>query len=603
MASFPAVSLTKDKVKVRWREPYTSEGLNAKFTGIPRGVYLGFTPSETTPSSNILRLAPDGTETLSVLAVKSNTTTALVHIVETANVDLDFTSHSSFPVYVIAKAVYQVGVETTAQIITQAGAPNGRNEVGICKITSLGPMVIVTDPAVDAAARQQPLARSTQTFGFMSGGSVENLTAAVATTADVNTAKVDTQSVTQATLTARLTADFGGVNLGKTLSRTLEFVKGNAFVAAGVTSKNISGSFAKFDRDVAPAINIAGGGSESADGVITTGTHPLGRNIVYLRDHSGKVPTGVYSGVGIGVYGRVTLATQAMTGTTAFVSAGQGVVGTGTTFTTQCVVGDIIKGGDGNYYEIATITDNTNLTLATAYQSANIAGVTSDRRRFTVTFYTSNAGTETAYTLTSLGMYPYFPVYTSVNIARSGATADGLAGMVPDKLALVDGTTPFTAVQTGVLPTSALHLSTKSYVDGLTYTPAYYRGTYSANGTNTVGAVTLVYGSSVVSSGIAQSATTGEFTFTSPGTYYAFAASYTEQNSANLNITIQHPPNASALVGVAQAAGNPQFVNLACAAIVVITASGVNATMSVGLSATHGPVAGFRTHVAIMRIG
>jgi hypothetical protein len=63
----PTETLTKDNVKVRWGEGYTSDSLNKKFLGIPRGIYLGFIPSA---SGLVLSLSPDIAITL---AMSSNT--------------------------------------------------------------------------------------------------------------------------------------------------------------------------------------------------------------------------------------------------------------------------------------------------------------------------------------------------------------------------------------------------------------------------------------------------------------------------------------------------------------------------------------------------
>jgi len=56
MALGPTQSFTKDNVKVRWGERYTSDALNKKFLGIPRGIYLGFVPS---PVGLLLNLKTD----------------------------------------------------------------------------------------------------------------------------------------------------------------------------------------------------------------------------------------------------------------------------------------------------------------------------------------------------------------------------------------------------------------------------------------------------------------------------------------------------------------------------------------------------------------
>ncbi|MGD9726408.1 MAG: hypothetical protein AB7V39_08420 [Nitrospiraceae bacterium] len=52
----PSVLIDKQEVKARWGERYTSNALNKKFVGMPRGVYYGFVPSTV---GLVLSLAPD----------------------------------------------------------------------------------------------------------------------------------------------------------------------------------------------------------------------------------------------------------------------------------------------------------------------------------------------------------------------------------------------------------------------------------------------------------------------------------------------------------------------------------------------------------------
>lgn len=52
----PSVLIDKQQVKARWGERYTSNALNKKFLGLPRGVYYGFVPSTT---GLVLSLSPD----------------------------------------------------------------------------------------------------------------------------------------------------------------------------------------------------------------------------------------------------------------------------------------------------------------------------------------------------------------------------------------------------------------------------------------------------------------------------------------------------------------------------------------------------------------
>lgn len=58
----PVESFTKENVKARWTERYTSDAVNKKFLGLPRGIYLGFVPSQ---SGLVLTLKTDTVITLS----------------------------------------------------------------------------------------------------------------------------------------------------------------------------------------------------------------------------------------------------------------------------------------------------------------------------------------------------------------------------------------------------------------------------------------------------------------------------------------------------------------------------------------------------------
>lgn len=56
MVAGPLQSLSRENVKARWTERYTSDAINKKFLGLPRGIYLGFIPSQ---SGLVLNLKPD----------------------------------------------------------------------------------------------------------------------------------------------------------------------------------------------------------------------------------------------------------------------------------------------------------------------------------------------------------------------------------------------------------------------------------------------------------------------------------------------------------------------------------------------------------------
>jgi parallel beta-helix repeat protein len=78
-------------------------------------------------------------------------------------------------------------------------------------------------------------------------------------------------------------------------------------------------------------------------------------------------------------------APTALTGTLAFTQNSTAVVGTDTLFTTELVIGDFVKGGDDNWWEVITITDNTNATLYRPYSGVNANGVSSQKLGITST--------------------------------------------------------------------------------------------------------------------------------------------------------------------------------------------------------------------------
>lgn len=72
----------------------------------------------------------------------------------------------------------------------------------------------------------------------------------------------------------------------------------------------------------------------------------------------------------------MTKTTDYATGTVTFTNASAAVVGAGTTWTTNAKAGDWIlaSGGDNNWYKIASVTDNTHLTLQKVYEGTTVAG-------------------------------------------------------------------------------------------------------------------------------------------------------------------------------------------------------------------------------------
>ena len=68
-----------------------------------------------------------------------------------------------------------------------------------------------------------------------------------------------------------------------------------------------------------------------------------------------------------------------LTGTLGFTVGSAAVTGSSTLFSSELVIGDFIKGGDDEWYEVVTITDNTNAVLFKVYPSATESGVSSQK--------------------------------------------------------------------------------------------------------------------------------------------------------------------------------------------------------------------------------
>jgi len=412
MAVFPVQSFTKDQVKLRWGERYTSAGLNKKFLGIPNGVYLGFTPSSVA-GSNILDLTIDPAWGVSVGRVKSNLGPYGVDIVSEANVAVDFTGHTVFPVYVFITGAFRVNLETSAQITTRSTPPDGIEEIGVCRIDSLGlTPVIETGQSPD---RHTPIANTGIPFGFMTDGAEQDRARAVLTSDEVDAAREDTLAFIHPLLQDRLTADFDPTRIAANQGNGIEAIRSNDHTEVTGSSLNVSHSFATTSRTSQPAQDIGGGGTESLNGaiceVITNidpATSDLIRNIVAIQEISSARPY-VDPSTGRPVFGRLkfdevdatagTIPDPATTLT--FTNGLDTVLRTAglTDLDTVYSPGDLVKDPDGNYYPVLSVLPAA-MTLSVPWVATTLLVTqTIQRRRFTVDFFTRNLGVETVYSV------------------------------------------------------------------------------------------------------------------------------------------------------------------------------------------------------------
>lgn len=417
------VPISANAIKYRYREPYVSDATNTKFLGVPRGVYVGFTPSI---SGGVLTLAPDTTYGVSLLRVTSQTSTTSVDIYTNEPVTLDFNSHLVFPVFVIGRVNSNLGGPTTAEIMTSVTLPTSPEEVQIC--TVVDPTTVLFDAP---ANREEPYAFASADlgYGFMRDGAVEELINAVAIVTEVQNARLDLAGVTHPSLNSRLTADGDVAAVADRLANATRAVQSLDYVlAAPSLSIPVSDSFSAIYRTTAPLENINGFGSEIVPGAITSGllptTAPTGsasdgvRNVcvVTLTSTGQRLMEGDNP-----VYGRLDLSDLLLSGTTVFTIGSPSVEGVGTAFLSQVLPGDIICDSVGNCYTVATVNANFGvgaITLSTPSLASDTV-VSADRHRFTLSFLKSDgAGGETPVTVaaaTSLRFF--FTVWRSVQTA------------------------------------------------------------------------------------------------------------------------------------------------------------------------------------------
>jgi len=142
MATFPVYQLPVSANKVRFQEPYVSEGLNYKVAGIfPRGIYNGY--SVVAIGANKLRFTVDPVRGDSVAATDTYGVPSTCMTVRTTQViDIDFTGHATFPVYVIIRTLYQLipapfsGL-TDSKIMTVVAGDLRYGDIKLCKVTGI----------------------------------------------------------------------------------------------------------------------------------------------------------------------------------------------------------------------------------------------------------------------------------------------------------------------------------------------------------------------------------------------------------------------------------------------------------------------------------
>ncbi len=387
VGTFPTITLAKEFVKVRFLEPNAAQGINQRWLGMPRGIYLGFIPS-VTPGSNVLTLDVDPNHKFSLLKVPSSDETLSVDIFTADPVILDFSAHTFWPVYVLATASYQTGSPTQGKIFTRGATANSINELVICKVDR--PVDDLVVEAVLPTTKHPPVAFKTQPYGYMPENAIEDLSTTNATVAEVIAARTSVFTGGHGDLKTRLDADMVGAELADRVGLRSVHLISNVHPDKSGTTANVSGSFIETGREFGPTITIEANGSELVEGAITDGVRNFcfvinGETGQRIIDDNSKEP----------VYGITSFVTVnlGVSKEVHFTNASTAIDGDGTNpFVAPLVEGDVIRGPDGLFYELRTIIDPDNAVLGAAFQGATDFVVNTDLRRWTLFFFTVGGG-------------------------------------------------------------------------------------------------------------------------------------------------------------------------------------------------------------------
>lgn len=149
MANFPMFQMAEESVKFRFQEPFGSQAANLKSAGIiPPGLFRGYSPN---PQPNYqLFINTDGSSGDSVGVVETTDHFSLTVRTEQQLV-LDFSGHTTFPVFVVLRAEYSLSPHpfsgnTDAKIVTTQLVLPG--DIRICSVTGIGAL---NAPIVDVS--------------------------------------------------------------------------------------------------------------------------------------------------------------------------------------------------------------------------------------------------------------------------------------------------------------------------------------------------------------------------------------------------------------------------------------------------------------------
>jgi len=142
MTTLKEISIPENQLKLRWREPYVTDGTNKALAVLDPGAYRGGYARETDPISTSFRITAEGEQDNSFLWVDKATGTAL-SILYGTDVLVDMAPQFSGPGgtlpsaqtwYVWLDCSYSVGAATTGKFYVTTTAPTSANAVKIARI-------------------------------------------------------------------------------------------------------------------------------------------------------------------------------------------------------------------------------------------------------------------------------------------------------------------------------------------------------------------------------------------------------------------------------------------------------------------------------------
>lgn len=419
MAVFPLQVFTREDAVVAFNADYRSSPLGVRFAGQPKGVYVGFEPSTL---GSVLTLIPDPAHGYSCVKVDSGNDPGGMDVFVTSSVMLDFAGQPDvdFPMNVMLRVNYEAdgATPTTAEIFSRsATVAVSATEALICVVD--GPaasLTVVSDPSL--IQQDAPLAYGHVDFGFMPGGSIENLRAAADIVDEVIAARTGIDSAINTSLDGRIDADYSAAAMASRLALVFRGLRSNDYaVVAGEQNFICSGSFTEIDRAAKPLVTLDGDGDETTEGALA-GPNDTERNVVLVVDATtGYRPIDDPTDRRV-IFGRLTGPNeQGISGDWQFLNASKDVNtidGAGQA-TVEVEVGDTILAPDGKYYEIETIVNDNSLELATAFQGASASSASATVRRWQVALKKVVSGVEQDAALAAdATLRFFFPAFVSM---------------------------------------------------------------------------------------------------------------------------------------------------------------------------------------------